>query len=381
MDQLSSAPTIQEAPAEMAGVNLYTLTNCNAMVVKIFNYGGIIQSISFPDRQGHSDAVTLGFSTLADYETYSPAAYTGNTTEAGVYFGALIGRYANRIARGELTLGGAKCQVPVNNGVNALHGGTVGFDRKVWTPATSSGPGTVSLRLTYVSMAGEMGFPGTLTTTATYTLDNENRLTLTFHATTTAETVVNLTNHTYWNLAGEFSGSVYDQMLYINANGFTPVDSTLIPTGVIEPVAATPFDFTTPTPIGQNIDSGSQFTDADTQQLLICKGYDLNWVLNQTSPSSLVLAARAWDPSSGRELTVYTTQPGLHFYSGNLSAATLVGSSGHRQSDGFALETQHFPNSPNQPNFPSTVLRPGQSYSQTSVYQLSNTWRPRRSRP
>ena len=373
MDSFSSAPTISTAPTEMTGVNRYTLTNCNGMVVRIFNYGGIIQSISFPDRHGRSDEVTLGFPTLADYESYSPAAYDGNTTGAGVYFGALIGRYANRIALGEFTLSGAKYQVPVNNGVNALHGGTIGFDRKVWTPATSSGPGTVSLRLTYVSVAGEMGFPGTLTTTATYTLDNENRLTLTFHATTTAETVVNLANHTYWNLAGEFSGSVYGQMLHINANGFTPVDSTLVPTGVVEPVARTPFDFTKPTPIGQNIDGGSQFSAADNQQLLICKGYDLNWALNQTSPPSLILAARASDPSSGRELSIYTTQPGLQFYSGNLSAATLVGTSRHRQSDGFALETQHFPNSPNQPTFPSTVLTPGQIYRETSVYQLSNT--------
>ncbi len=372
MDHLAYAPTVSATPTEMAGVGLYTLANRNGMVVKIFNCGGIIQSISFPDRQGRSDEVTLGFATLADYEAYSPAAYPGNTTGAGVYFGALIGRYANRIAGGELTIGGLGYQVPVNNGRNALHGGTVGFDRKIWTPATSSGPGTVSLQLTYVSVDGEMGFPGTLTTIATYTLDNENRLTLTFHATTTADTVVNLTGHTYWNLAGEFSGSVYGQMLYINANKFTPVDSALIPTGAIEPVAGTPFDFTKPTAIGQNIDGGSQFGEGN-QQLRICKGYDLNWVLNQTSPPSLILAARAWDPSSGRELSIYTTQPGLQFYSGNVSTATLVGTSRHRQSDGFALETQHFPDAPNRPNFPSTLLRPGQIYSQTSVYQLSNT--------
>jgi len=369
-----SAPTISAAPAEMPGVNLYTLTNCNEMVVRIFNYGGIIQSISFPDRRGRSADVTLGFPTLADYEAYNPAAYAGNTTGAGVYFGALIGRYANRIALGEFMLDGVKYQAPVNDGVNTLHGGTIGFDRRVWMPATSSGPDTVSLRLTCVSMAGEMGFPGTLTTVASYTLDNENRLTLTFHATTTADTVVNLTNHTYWNLAGESSGTVYGQMLHINANSFTPVDSTLIPTGVIEPVAGTPFDFTRPTAIGQNINGGPQFSDADNQQLLTCRGYDLNWVLNQTSPSSLILAARAWDPLSGRELSIYTTQPGLQFYSGNFLTGALVGAGGHiyRQSDGFALETQHFPNSPNQPGFPSTELTPDQTYSQTSVYQLSN---------
>ena len=361
MGPFSSAPTVSAAPTEMTGVNRYTLTNCNGMTVRIFNYGGIIQSISFPDRHGRSDEITLGFPTLADYEAYSPAAHDGNTTGAGVYFGALIGRYTNRIALGEFTLSGTKYRVPVNDGVNALHGGTIGFDRKVWTPATSSGPGTVSLRLTYVSVAGEMGFPGTLTTIATYTLDNENRLTLTFHATTTAETVVNLTNHTYWNLAGEFSGSVYGQMLHINANGFTPVDSTLVPTGVVEPVAGTPFDFAKPTPIGQNIDGGPQFSAADNQQLLTCKGYDLNWALNQTSPPSLILAAQASDPSSGRELSIYTTQPGIQFYSGNLSTATLVGTSRHRQSDGFALETQHFPNSRTSRASPQPCSLPARS--------------------
>ena len=373
MDNSPSAPTISEEPVEKTGVKLYTLTNCNRMVVKIFNYGGIIQSISFPDRHGRPANVTLGFPTLADYEAYNPAAHAGNSTGAGAYFGALIGRYANRIARGKFTLNSARCQVPVNNGVNALHGGTVGFDHEIWTPATSSGPGTVSLRLTYVSVDGEMGFPGTLTTVATYTLDNENRLTLTLHATTTADTVVNLTNHTYWNLAGEFSGSVYDQTLHINADAFTPVDSSLIPTGVVQPVAGTPFDFTSPTAIGLNIDGGPRFSAADNQQLSIGKGYDLNWVLRQTNPPSLVLAARAWDRSSGRELSIFTTQPGLHFYSCGVSHAMRVGTSGHRQSDGFALETQHFPNSPNQPNFPSTVLTPGQIYSQTSVYQLAAT--------
>jgi aldose 1-epimerase len=373
MDHLSYPPTISVTPTEKAGVNLHVLANRNGMVVKIFNYGGIIQSISFPDRRGRSDEVTLGFSTLSDYEAYSPSAYPGYTTGAGVYFGALIGRYANRISRGELTIGGLTYRIPVNNGVNALHGGTIGFDRKVWTATTSSGPGTVSLQLTYVSGAGEMGFPGTLTTTASYTLDNENRLTLTFHATTTADTVVNLTNHTYWNLAGEFSGSVYRQMLYINADNFTPVDSTLVPTGTIEQVKGTPFDFTRPTEIGRNIDGGSLFSDGANEQLRICEGYDLNWVLNQTRPPSLILAARAWDPSSGRELSIYTTQPGLQFYTGNVSTAKPVGPSGHRQSDGFALETQHFPDSPNRSNFPSTMLRAGQIYSQTSIYQLSNT--------
>jgi aldose 1-epimerase len=358
----------------MTGVNLYTLTNCNDMVVRIFNYGGIIQSISFPDRRGRSADVTLGLPTVADYEAYNPAAYAARPTGAGIYFGALIGRYANRIAHGELSLGGKRHQVPANSGSHALHGGTVGFDQKVWTPATSSGPGAVSLQLTYLSVAGEMGFPGELTTVATYTLDNDNRLTLEFVATTSEDTVVNLTNHTYWNLAGESSGPVHGQTLYINADSFTPVDSTLIPTGAVAPVAGTPFDFTKPTAIGQNIEGGPRFSEADNQQLRTCQGYDLNWVLNQTTPASLMLAARAWDPSSGRELSLYTTQPGLQFYSGNFLGGTLKGLSGHtyQRHDGFALETQHFPDSPNQPDFPSTLLSAGRTYSETSVYQLSN---------
>jgi aldose 1-epimerase len=368
-------PTISAVPAGTEGVNLYTLSNHNGMVVKIFNYGGIIQSVSFPDRRGHSAEITLGFPSLAEYKTYNPAPAAGDTRGAGVYFGALIGRYANRIAGGELTIGGNKYEVPVNNGRNALHGGTAGFDQKLWTPVTSSGPGTVALQLTYVSEAGEMGFPGTLTTVATYTLDNENGLTLSFLATTTADTVVNLTNHTYWNLAGEASGSVLDQMLHINADSFTPVDSGLIPTGATEPVAGTPFDFTRPTAIGENIRGGPQFGAADNDQLLRCQGYDLNWVLNQTSPPSLILAAQAFDPASGRKLTIYTTQPGIQFYSGNFLAGTLRGTSGriYRQSDGFALETQHFPDSPNQPGFPSTVLSPGETFSETTVFQLSNS--------
>jgi len=359
----------------MEGVNLYTLANRNNMVVKIFNFGGIIQSISFPDRHGESADITLGFPTLADYEAYSPSAYAGHLTGFGVYFGALIGRYANRIADGEFTLDGTRYRVPVNNGAHALHGGTVGFDRRIWSPETSSDPGAVSLQLTYVSMAGEMGFPGMLTTIATYTLDNDNRLSLSFEATTTAHTVVDLTNHTYWNLAGESSGTVYDQVLHINADGFTPVDSKLIPTGEIEPVVGTPFDFSRPTAIGQNINGGPRFSAADNQQLLTCHGYDMNWVLNKPGSTPLNLAAQAWDHQSGRQLSIYTTQPGLQFYSGNFATATLVGTSGHiyRQGAGFALETQHFPNSPNQPEFPSTELSPGRTYTQTSVFQLSVT--------
>ena len=367
-------PTISVAPWGTKGVNLYTLANDNQMVVRILDYGGVIQSVSFPDAKGRPGEVTLGFSTLADYEAYNPAPHGARPIGAGIYFGALVGRYANRIAAGSFPLGGRRYQVPANNGPNALHGGPTGFDQKIWSAATSSDPGSVSLELTYLSPEAEMGFPGTLTTVATYTLDTDNGLGFSFAATTTAPTVVNLTNHTYWNLAGEGSGAVLGQLLQIEADSFTPVDAALIPTGEIRPVAGTPFDFRKPTPIGENIKGGPQFAAADNEQLARGQGYDHNWVLNQTNPPSLLLAARALDPSSGRELSVYTTQPGLQFYSGNSLTGNLVGSGGHAygQYSGFALETQHFPDSPNQPTFPSSELGPDETFQQSSVYRLSN---------
>ena len=371
MDQ----PTITSAPSVIEGVKLYTLANDNGMVVRIFNYGGIVQSVTFPDREGRPGNVALGFGTLADYVAHNPAPYPGHETGAGLYFGALIGRYANRIARGEFPLGNRAFKVPLNNGPNALHGGTKGFDQVVWAAETSTTAGSVSLELSHVSLDGEMGFPGTLHTRATYSLDNDNRLSLSFLATTTAETVINLTNHTYWNLRGESSGPVYDQLLELNADSFTPVDATLIPTGTIEAVAGTPFDFTKPTAIGERIRGGPQYRVADNEQLTRCQGYDHNFVINQTSPPSLVLAARAFDPTSGRELSVFTTEPGLQFYSGNFLNAALSGTGGraYRQSDGFALEPQHFPDSPNNDHFPSTVLSPGQSFTSTTIYKMSNS--------
>jgi aldose 1-epimerase len=356
-------PTISKDPFGQTGgttVYRYTLANDHGLRVSILDYGGIIQSLEAPDRSGHEQDIVLGFPTLDDY-------VTENSPEAGggVYFGALIGRYANRIAKGTFTLDGTTYHVPINNNGNSLHGGTIGFDKKIWTATEEHGNGTVGLQLRYVSPNGEMGYPGTLTSTVTYTLDEHNRLSIGYQATTDAPTVVNLTNHTYWNLAGEASGDVYDQRLMINASRYTPTDSTQIPTGQIAPVAGTPMDFTRPTAIGARI-------NADDPQLLTGQGYDLNWVLNRPDNTSLSLAAVARDPASGRTLTVYTTQPGIQFYSGNFLTGTLVGTSGHayRQSDGFALETQHFPDSPNHPNFPSTVLRPGQTYQQQTVYQL-----------
>lgn len=357
-------PTISREPFGQingAAVYRYTLAAGNGLKVRILTYGGIVQTVEVPDRHGRPVNLALGFATLDDYVAHNSPAAGG-----GVYFGALIGRYANRIAKGTFTLDGVAYHIPINNNGNALHGGTVGFDQKIWTPSVSSGRDSVSLRLEYVSPNGEMGFPGTLTTQATYTLDNRGRLTLTFHATTDQPTVVNLTNHTYWNLAGESSGNIYGQLLYLNADHFTPVDSTQIPTGQVASVHGTPMDFTRPTPIGAHI-------AVNDPQLLIGQGYDVNWVVNGPAGGAPRLAARAVDPHSGRILTIHTTQPGIQFYSGNFLTGTLVGTGNtvYRQSYGFALETQNFPDAPNHPNFPSAVLRPGQVYRQTSVYELS----------
>jgi len=339
-------------------VDLYTLTNGPGMVVKIMTYGGIVQQLRVPDRHGHTTNVVLGFPTLNDY-----------VTKNSVYFGALIGRYANRIAKGTFTLDGVTYHLPTNNGPNSLHGGTTGFDKRVWS-ATAVPPshGTVALKLHYTSPDGEMGYPGTLQADVTYTLDDKDNLRIDYRATTDKATIVNLTNHSYWNLAGEGSGTVYDQVLRLNASHFTPVDSTLIPTGAIVPVAGTPLDFTHPMAIGARI------RDA-YPQIVIGQGYDFNWVLDRHGSTGLVEAAQARDPRSGRSLTIWTDQPGIQFYSGNFLDGTLVGTSGkvYRQSDGFALETQHFPDSPNHPNFPSTVLRPGQVYTTTTIYHVTGS--------
>jgi aldose 1-epimerase len=346
-------------------VNLYTLSN-GSMDVKITNFGGIVQSIDVPDRSGQLANVALGFKDLAGYLANDgisqpvPSGGSGTT-----YFGAIIGRYANRIAKGMFTLNGKTYHLPINNGVNTLHGGTNAWNTKVWTPSTSSGPGGVSLQLTYTSPALEDGFPGTVVATVTYTLNADNALEIHYRATTTDPTVINLTNHTYFNLAGESSGDVYNQRLMINANGFTPTDSGLIPLGTISQVAGTPFDFRTMKPIGQNI------RDAN-DQLLTAHGYDQNWVLNRGSNTGLTLAARAVDPVSGRTLTTSTTEPGVQLYTSNFLVGDLVGSGGkiYRQGAGFTLETQHFPNSPNQPNFPSTVLNPGTPFNSATVFKF-----------
>jgi aldose 1-epimerase len=356
-------PTITKEPfgalPDGTKVDRYTLTNSRGMRVRILTYGGILQTIEVPDRHGHFANVTLGFATLDGYLASNNSPY----------FGALIGRYGNRIANGTFQLNGTTYHLPINNPPNSLHGGTIGFDKHVWGATPVQGKHSVALVLTLTSPDGDQGYPGTLAVQVTYTLDNHNEIRMDYRAhlvgSSDLKTIVNLTNHAYWNLAGEGTSDIYDHQLRIDASHYTPVDPTLIPTGEIAPVAGTPLDFRHATPIGARIRDSFP-------QLVIGRGYDHNWVLDRHG-SGLELAARARDPRSGRVLEVLTDQPGLQFYSGNFLDGTLIGTSGHmyRQGDGFALETQHFPDSPNHPNFPSTVLAPGQLYETTSVYKFS----------
>ncbi|MDT0346245.1 aldose epimerase family protein [Streptomyces litchfieldiae] len=319
--------------------------------LKVLSYGGIVQSLEIPDRAGRRANVSLGFDRIDPYVTDSP------------YFGALIGRYGNRIARGRFTLDGTEYQLPLNDGQNSLHGGDAGFDKRVWD-VTPNGPAGLTLR--YTSQDGEMGYPGTLDVRVDYTLTDSGDFRIDYEATTDAPTVVNLTSHIYFNLAGEGSGGIYDHRLSLGAGRYTPVDATLIPTGELARVAGTPFDFRRAKPIGRDIREGHE-------QLIRGQGFDHNFVLDKGITGRPERAATLYDPASGRLMTIDTTEPGLQFYSGNFLDGTLTGTSGrvYRQGDGLCLETQHFPDSPNQPDFPSTVLRPGQTYRSTTVHSFA----------
>jgi aldose 1-epimerase len=335
-------------------VDIYSLRNDNGVTVKFLSYGGIITEIDVPDRRGRFADIVLGLKTLHEYRVHSP------------YFGAIVGRYANRIAKAQFTLDGKTYHLPANNGVNALHGGTSGFDKRIWAVRTEKGAASVSAVLTYTSPDGEEGYPGTLQVTVTYTLDNANTFRIDYEAATDKKTVVNFTNHSYFNLAGNGSGSVGHQLLQINADTYTPADAAQIPTGSIDPVTGTPLDFRTLTPIG------ARLTDP-FPQLVLAHGYDHNWVLNKPSAGALSFAARAYDPVSGRILDVDTTEPGIQIYTANHLDGGFVGSSGtiYRQTEAFTLETQHFPDSPNHPGFPSTELKPGDVFRSTTIFRFS----------
>jgi aldose 1-epimerase len=337
-------------------VMLYTLTNANGMEVKVTNYGGIITSVLVPDRDGTMENVTLGFTNLDEY------------VEGHPYFGNITGRYANRIARGTFDIDDENFYLALNNGPNTLHGGEKGFDKQVWAGEEVSGEGEVGVKMSRVSPDMEEGYPGNLDVEVTYTLTDNDEIRIDYHATTDEPTHVNLTNHAYWNLAGEGSGSAEGHELTLMASNYTPVDENLIPAGEIAPVAGTPLDFTTPHPIGERVRD-------DFEQLLLGRGYDHNFVLDRSSPddSSLIVAARVVEPESGRTLEISTTEPGIQFYSGNFLDATEVGGAGkmYRQGDGFALETQHYPDSPNHPEFPSTLLEPDEEFNSTTIYVFS----------
>lgn len=345
-------PTLEHKPfgktEDGTAVELFTLTNKHGMMVKIMTYGALVTEIHVPDRNGKVDDVVLGFDNLDAYLKGHP------------YFGAIIGRVANRIAKGKFTLDGKEYTLAVNNGPNSLHGGKKGFDKVVWKPAAIKVADGSGISFWYTSKDSEEGYPGTLTVGVTYTLTNDNELKIDYTATTDRSTPVNLTNHSYFNLAGTKGVNIHGHELEIMANQYTPTDDTLIPTGDLKDVHGTPLDFTKPTAIGARIDELKGEPG----------GYDHNFVL--TKSAQLRLAARVHEPTTGRVMEMYTTEPGVQFYSGNFLDGTLTGKKGvvYKKHFGFCLEAQHYPDSVNKPNFPSVILRPGETYKQTTVYKF-----------
>jgi aldose 1-epimerase len=330
-------------------VEVFTLTNPSGIEVRAITYGGIILSLRTPDRNGVLGDIVLGYDDLEGYLRETP------------YFGSIIGRYGNRIANGRFTLDGETYTLARNNGPNHLHGGVVGFDKVEWAAEPFESDTAAGIVFRYTSQDGEEGYPGTLTAQVTYTLTDGGALTFDYHATTDRATPVNLTQHSYFNLAGDGSGDILGHELTLNAGAYTPVDSTLIPTGEIASVEGTPFDFRTSVPIGSRI-------TADDPQVRFGPGYDHNFVLDRPA-EGMAHAARVYEPTSGRTLDIWTTEPAIQFYSGNFLDGSITGKGGHvyHHRTGFCLETQHYPDSPNQPAFPSTILRPGEEYSSRTM--------------
>lgn len=339
--------------ADGRNIDLYTLKNRNGMEAKIMNFGGIVVSLKVPDRNRKFDDVVLGFNDLETYLKGHPS------------FGAAVGRFANRIAKGRFTLNGVEYKLAVNNGENHLHGGIKGFDDVVWTAEEAKSSRGPAVRMTYLSKDGEEGYPGNLRVTMIYWLTNRNELRIDYTATTDKDTVINLTHHSYFNLAGEGSGDVLNHRLKLNASRFTPTDVGSIPTGELRSVVGTPFDFLTPIAIGARIAE-------DEEQLKLGNGYDHNFVINGRM-GTLRQAAVVSEPTTGRVMEVWTTEPGVQLYTGNFLDGTLVGKSGksYQRRYGFCLETQHYPDSPNKPNFPTTVLKKGDTFRSTTVYRFS----------
>ncbi len=361
-------PVLAEKSAEMAKpmekkvfgttadgktADLYTLKNKNGMQVSITNFGATVVSIMAPDKTGKMADVALGYDDLAGYELNKN------------YLGVLVGRYGNRIAHGKFSIDGTEYTLAKNNGDNSLHGGIKGFNKAMWEAKDVSKGGEAAVEMKYVSKDGEEGYPGNLSVTVVYTLTNKNELKIDYSATTDKKTVVNLTNHTYFNLAGQGNGDILKHELMINADTFTPVDSGLIPTGELKKVEGTPFDFRKATAIGARV-------DANDEQIRLGGGYDHNFVLNRQKATGLSLAARVSDPASGRTMEVWTTEPGVQFYTGNFLDGSFKGKGGiaYQKRTALCLETQHFPDSPNHPSFPTTLVKPGEKYHTTTVYKF-----------